>query len=200
MLGLMYLGAITVYLVVMVIAIRWGWRAGRLNGRGWAWGAFGGFVGFLVIYLPVFWNHIPVVLEHRRLCAKDAGFTVYVTAAEWARDNQDLKEALRGTDPEQITESTVIEDNGLRLVHFGGALVSETKRSVNHRLGVQFWRVESTLLDARQGTVMTRGVGYSVGPKEALRFWLVGMTCSKEADDYTWASIRYKRELREFFQ
>lgn len=201
MLGLMYLAAITAYLVVMGLAIRWGWKAGRLNGRGWPWGVFGSIVGFLVVYLPVFWNHIPVVLEQRRLCAKDAGFTVYVTAADWARQNEDLRGSVGGKGLSEVTSSTTFASGrGMRIVFFGGALMSETVSSVDRRLGVEFWRVESTLRDQRRDVVLTRDVSYSVGPREMLRFWLVGYSCPRQRPDQMLPHVRYSSELKEYFK
>jgi hypothetical protein len=79
MIGLMLLGAGALYFGLMFFVMRGAWRAGRSEGGSVLQGLAFAFAGFLLVYLPIFWNHIPVLLEHRARCAKDAGFKVYVT-------------------------------------------------------------------------------------------------------------------------
>ncbi len=60
MLGLIYLGAAALYLATMLAAIAWAWRYGRRTGASHGRAALYASGAFLLVYLPVFWNHLPV--------------------------------------------------------------------------------------------------------------------------------------------
>lgn len=74
MLGLLYILAAIIYGIVLIAvtskAYRWGLRK---------WGKpkayLAGLGGFLLIYLPVFWDHIPTLVAHQYYCSTQAGFT-----------------------------------------------------------------------------------------------------------------------------
>ena len=80
MLGLVVLVVMVLYLWLLVWATRRGWRWG-IEKKGWAghkrW--LGAASGFLIVYLPVFWDFLPTVAVHQFYCAKDSGFWVYKT-------------------------------------------------------------------------------------------------------------------------
>jgi hypothetical protein len=48
--------------------------------------------GFLLVFLPVFWDTIPTLAAHRRYCEQEAGFHVYKTVEHWARENPGAKD------------------------------------------------------------------------------------------------------------
>lgn len=197
MLGLMYLGAAALYLAVVYVAMRWAWRAGRAGGGSWVKASGYAFAGFLVVYLPVFWNHIPVLLIQRARCAEDAGFTVFVTAEQWGRRNREVLQTLRGTDLDKTTVSRVLPSGFSRYEFFGGLLARETRTNVERRLGMQFTRSESRLVDARTGELLTLRIGYAVGPRDDVRFWLTGHSCPIEPERGIHPSVKYAVELKE---
>jgi hypothetical protein len=174
MLGLMYLGAAALYLTLMFYVVRWAWRTGRAGGGSAVKASAFAFVGFLAVYLPVFWNHIPIVLAHRSMCAKDAGFKVHVTPAQWGAQNKEVLGSLRGVDLDKTTASRTLASGFSRYEFFGGALSRETKTQIGRLFGMNVVRAESKLLDARTGEVLTSRIGYAVGPREDARIWLTG--------------------------
>lgn len=200
MLGLMYLGAAALYLALMFVVVRWAWRKGRA-GRGSLFkaGAFA-FVALLAVYLPVFWNHIPIVLTHRAMCAKDAGFAVYVTPAQWEARNKDLLSSLRGVDLDKTTPSRMLASGFSRYEFFGAALARETKTQIDRLFGMNVVRLESRLLDARTGEVLTRRIGYSIGPLEDARIWLTGYSCPEQAERELDPAVKYNVELKELIK
>lgn len=94
MIGLMYLLAGALYLLVLVKVVSFAWRKGLAGGsrkRAWAYGV----LGFLAVYLPVFWDHIPTLVMHRYYCAKDGGVHVYKDPQEWLAEHAGELEKLR---------------------------------------------------------------------------------------------------------
>lgn len=178
MIGLMYLGAAALYLTLMFFVVRWAWHKGRSDG-GSSMKA-GGFaaLGLLAVCLPPFWNWIPVVLTHRSLCSKDAGFTAYVTPEQWGAQNRDQFAQLVGLDLEAlILPKEHLASGYSRLKFFGGLLATDERATVWNAWGVQFYRGERLVVDVRTGTVLTRSVGYSAGSREDVRLWLPQLGC-----------------------
>lgn len=200
MLGLMYLGAAALYLVVLILVVHWAWRAGRVNGGSLVKASAFALLGFLVVYLPVFWNHLPIVLTHRSMCTNDAGSKVYVTPQQWVDANRERIVDLRSVDLEKATPSRALPSGFARSEFFGGYLASESRATEERRFGMQFIRAESRLLDVRTGTVMISEVGYSVGPREDARIWLLWHTCPSRADGAPIPSIDYITKLKELIK
>jgi hypothetical protein len=95
MFGLVVLIVMVLYLWLLIWATRRGWRWG-IEKKGWAgrkcW--LGAGIGFLIVYLPVFWDFIPTVAVHQFYCAKDSGFWVYKTLDQWKAENPGVIELL----------------------------------------------------------------------------------------------------------
>jgi hypothetical protein len=200
MLGLMYLGAAALYLGLMLFVVSWAWRKGRAgSGSLVKAGAFA-LAGFLAVYLPVFWNHIPIVLAHRSMCAKDAGFKVHVTPAQWEAKNKDVLGSLRGVDLDKTTPSRTLASGFSRYEFFGGVLARETKTQSDRLFGMNVVRAESKLLDARTGDVLTSSIGYAVGPREDARIWLTGYSCPQQAERQMDPAVMYNVELKELIK
>ncbi len=91
MMGLAIIFVFVIYLLVSAIVVWvtviWARRHGR-NTRRWGWGAV------LAMYLLPFWDLIPTVLLHKYRCATEAGFWVYKTPEQWAKENPGVLETL----------------------------------------------------------------------------------------------------------
>ncbi|MCC7327799.1 MAG: hypothetical protein IT521_13470 [Burkholderiales bacterium] len=80
MMGLAYILAFFVYVVVVILLARVAARAARRHGRvGWKWGALVALVG----YLLVFWDHVPTLLVHKYQCAQRAHLIIAETPEQW---------------------------------------------------------------------------------------------------------------------
>jgi hypothetical protein len=178
MIGLMYLGAVALYLTLMFFVVRWAWRKGRADGGSRIKASGFATIGFLAVYLPVFWNWIPVVLTHRSLCNTDAGFTAYVTPEQWVAQNRDQFAQLVGVDLEAlILPREHLASGYSRYKFFGGLLATEERSKVWNAWGIQFYRGERLVVDVRTGNALTRSVGYSAGSREDIRLWLPQLGC-----------------------
>ncbi len=126
MLSLMYLGGALLYLVLMFVVVRGAWRIGRRdNGSVWRGASFAAG-GFLLVYLPVFWNQVPTALSFRNACERDAGFIAFVEPKGWIDSHQKLIQELRGIDPEATSRSQKTSSGASRYMYMGGFLQKRT--------------------------------------------------------------------------
>ena len=178
--GLAYLGAAALFLIVMFWVMRWGWRYGRANGGSVSKAAAFAFAGFLVVYLPVFWNWIPVVLTHRYLCNTDAGFTAYVTPEQWVEQNRSHLSPAKAAELETLANSETLPSGAVRYDILPGLLKREQTDEKWQQYGLNFYRVESRLFDARNNFLLTKRVDYAVGSRDDARLWLRLTGCFRE--------------------
>lgn len=181
MIGLMLLGAGALYFGLMFFVMRWAWRAVRADGGSVLAASTFAFVGFLLFYLPVFWNHIPVLLAHRSMCAKDAGFKAYVTPEQWIAQNKEAigkltKEYVR--EQERSSKSVEIADGFRQEIYFGGLLATE-RRGRNHQiLNVEIHKSEQRIRDATTKQLLATYVDYSAsGHRDDIRGWIFPARC-----------------------
>ena len=94
MFGLIVFGLMGIYLLLLIGATVWAYRRAAKKSlprkQRWLW-AVG---AFLLMYLPVFWDHIPTIIAHKYYCEKEAGFWVYKTVEQWKVDNPGVAETL----------------------------------------------------------------------------------------------------------
>jgi len=91
MMGLGILSAFALYLVISILVVRIAARAAKKRGRSpLRWGA----AAALVMYLLVFWDHVPTLLVHWYYCKEEAGIWVYKTPDQWKKNNPGVIENL----------------------------------------------------------------------------------------------------------
>lgn len=92
--GVVVFGAVTVYAIAIVAAMwfAYRWAAKRAYSRTKRWLAAMG--GFLLVYLPVFWDQVPTLIAHEYYCEKEAGFWIYKTVDQWKAENPGVAETL----------------------------------------------------------------------------------------------------------
>jgi len=97
--ALVVLSFIFLYVAVLigaaVIGYQWGKRRGWSTRRRWSAAA----VGFLIIFLPMFWDWLPTVWLHSYYCEKYGGLTVYKTPEQWKKENPGVAESLARQEP-----------------------------------------------------------------------------------------------------
>jgi hypothetical protein len=178
MLGLAYVIGLTIYAVILIAAILLGWRWGRSGNGSLLRGGLVAAIAGLLVYLPGFWNHIPVALEHRKLCDKDAGFTVIVPAEQWIRSNGSRLDSVRGLRPQEVTGATrQLPDGADEYEFFGGLLTNRERTTKWDKFGRTFVRRELQVVDFENKTALFNRVDYTVGPTEDVRFWLIRSSC-----------------------
>ena len=188
MLGLAFLFVFIIYLLISLGVIAYAVRKAKERGiDGWKWGVPAAFV----MYLIVFWDHIPTLIAHKYYCDKEAGFFVYKTLEEWKEENPGVAETLTY---QEISNS---EKHGNNYVYhlnerFDWLIDNETlfltvKRSNNKLIDVLKDEVlaEYTDFSSGYGTPMT---GYGGWGK--IKMWLMNNSCEKD--------VRSRKKFYEF--
>ena len=183
MLGLAVLLIVMAYAALMIWAVAFGRRRGRRDGGSRRMAAAYAGLGFLVVYLPVFWNHIPVLLAHRSMCVKDAGFKSDVTPQQWIAQN---KEAIGKLTKESVLQQELASrrvdaaDGYQREVYFGGLLAAEWRGTVHRVLNVDIHKDERRIVDVGSGQTLATFVDYSSsGHPDNIRGWIFPDSCQQ---------------------
>lgn len=87
---LIYVGYIAIWGLLIFLASFISWKLFKLK----TVTIIAGLVAFGVMYWPAFGDLIPTLWAHKQLCAKEAGFKVYVTPEQWAEENPGVLETL----------------------------------------------------------------------------------------------------------
>ena len=183
--GLVIFGAIALYAAFLVATVWFAVRAAKRTGKSpWTWG----IAAILVVYLLVFWDHIPTVLAHKYYCEKEAGFWIYKTVDQWKSENPGVLEALAAElkplrqsigDTNSYTDTTFLNQRFIWVVKTHGPFF------------LYRWHKEQELFDSKTQEVMARYVDFRVGyPNwpalgapadaglEAAKFWLASENCA----------------------
>ncbi len=91
---LVVIGAMGFYLIVLILltCLTYQWVAKRGSPRGKR--RLIATVGFLVVFLVMFWDWLPTVWLHSYYCDKYAGLTVYKTLEQWKQENPGIAETM----------------------------------------------------------------------------------------------------------
>jgi len=187
--GMVLLPALGLYLIILFLATceayRWAGKRGLPKGKRFLV-AIG---GFLIIYLPLFWDHIPTLASQQYACRTEAGFWVYKTVDQWKAENPGVME-------------TLVAFNDGRSGGGGYILNQRFNWAVkkNGPLPFNRWRWEHTIVDSKNNNVLARYVDFStgngnIGGEPPLRFWLQNGHCSNGESNYG-KFIRLKRDVQ----
>lgn len=174
MFGLAVLVVGVIYLVVLLAVTRIAFvgakRRGYSKSKCWLAAA----VGFLIVYLPVFWDHIPTMIANEYYCSTQAGFTVYKNVEQWVAENPVAEKALTWS---EISPDETLPDGTTR-IFLNERFVSETHR----RLPIPLLSTqisERVIKDIKTGEVIARHLSVGSGFRGSadwrqLKFWLNG--------------------------
>ena len=150
MFGLIVFGLLGIYLLLLVWATRRGWRWG-IEKKGWTGRKryLGAAIGFLIVYLPVFWDFIPTVVVHQYYCAKDSGFWIYKTLDQWKDENPGVMETLvANTDGRSVNGAYILNQRFKWAIKKDGPLLFSR------------WRWEHEVVDSKNNEVLARYVDF----------------------------------------
>jgi hypothetical protein len=180
-LGLAFLFVGVVYLFISVWLVKLAMRQAKKRGIAkWKWGVPAGFV----MYLLVFWDHIPTLAAHQYYCKTEAGFTVYKTLDEWKQENPGVAETLT------YEENAKGEgDRSKYIRHLNQRFDSVTTRTLVF-LSVKQRKYQ--VVDNSNGDVFAEYVDYGSGggfqnanTLTDYKLWLANSACDKGMKDRT---------------
>jgi len=163
------------------VGYRWGKQKSLTSARRW----FGALIGFLVVFLPIFWDALPTLAAHRWYCQKEAGVHVYKTIDQWKKENSGS------------TETIVPASGPARITRIGDAVSydlnsrfrSET-RSEPRSLGIRMR--DERIVDAKTGEVVARWLDFNTGIRNVgargirsfrdIKFWMDRDYCIQDRE------------------
>ena len=181
--GLVILGAIALYLIVSLVVVVLAAKVAKKHGRSpWGWGG----AAALVMYLLVFWDHIPTVVAHKYYCEKEAGFWVNKTLDQWKAENPGVTETLKSVRVPPATREGDMKNYSV--TYF---LNERFNWIVKHNGQFLFnrWRHEQMLTDTKTNEVLARYVDFSTSQERrqagwsGWKFWLDSRHCSRGERD-----------------
>ncbi|MDP2242370.1 MAG: hypothetical protein Q8K18_19705 [Burkholderiales bacterium] len=175
MIGLIILivGVLYLFLLVAVTRAAYRWAKGKGLSKSKCRLAAAG--GFLVVYLPVFWDHIPTLIAYKYYCEREAGFWIYKTLEQWKKENPGAEDKLTWTD---LGIRSVDSNTGIQLIQLNERFV---ERLTKHHTGIlPVTKSEYAVVDEMKSDVVARqvivGAGYGnmmVGNDwRSMKFWL----------------------------
>lgn len=200
MLGLMYIGGALLYLILMFVVVQSAWRMGRRNG-GSIWKGVGfALIGFLLVYLPAFWNLIPTAIAHKKACGHDAGFQAFIDPKGWIASHQVQISTLRGIDPDATSKSRKTSSGFYRYTYMGGLLAKDERSTKQEISGLALGRFETRIVDIETDQVLAQTVDYSLGSREDARVWLTRRSCFPDDVHPLSKLSAFNQQLREALQ
>jgi hypothetical protein len=184
MFGLIVIGALGIYLVLLIAVTGLSYRAASKRGLPLGKRLLAAGAGFLLIYLPVFWDHIPTIMAHQYYCEKEAGFWVYKTVEQWKSENPGVIEVLI-SNRRQVRKSVGDMNN-----YADTSLLNERFEFLAKHNGPLFlnrWRREQEIVDVKTGAVLARSVDFSTSQERrqagwsGWKMWLDTERCSSYA-------------------
>lgn len=170
--GLVVFAAIILYLLISIAVVIGAIIYARKHGKSAKrWGAGAA----LIMYLLVFWDHIPTLVAHKYYCEKEAGFWVYKTLDQWKAENPGAVETLvankdapsnRQGDMTNYIDTYFLNQRFNWVVKHNGPLLFNR------------WRHEQEVIDAKSGEVLARYVDFSTAHQQreagwsGWKFWL----------------------------
>lgn len=160
---------VVAFAIVIVSAVIFALRTGRSV---WKWA----LLGFLAVYLPIFWDHIPTVLAHKYYCETEAGFWVYKTPEQWKRENPGVMEGLVANELRTPSTHEGDEDNWTNTFVLNQRINQVSKHQ--GMLPFYRWKYESALVDSKTNEVLARSVDFYTaqiragGGWHGWKFWL----------------------------
>lgn len=147
-----------IYLAVLVVVTRAAYRWAKNKRLSKAKCRLAAAGGFLVVYLPVFWDHIPTLVAHQYYCATEAGFWIYKTPEQWNAENPEGVKTLSSNkapardslgDNNNYSDSTYLNERFIFIAKHNGPLF------------LNRWRREQSIVDSKTGIVVARHVDFS---------------------------------------
>ena len=132
------------FVVAILFAVGYAARTGKSVLR---WG----LLGFLLVYLLIFWDWIPTVVAHKYYCSTEAGFWVYKTVDQWKKENPGVMETL------VANKSSISIKNAYVLnQRFNWVIKEERFFPLNYMI-----KHEQQVVDSKSGDILARYVDFS---------------------------------------
>lgn len=165
------------FVLAFTLAVSGTYFATRKKKSGWKWP----LAVAVLLYLAVFWDHIPTVLAHKYYCETEAGFWVYKTLGQWKAENPGGMETLvanKGAPSERQGDMQNYKDTYFLNQRFNWVVKHNGKLPLNR------WRHEQEVIDNKSNQVLARYIDFSTSQEQpqagwsGWKFWLANEHCA----------------------
>lgn len=163
--GLIVLGVIALYFMVLIACTIAGYKIAAERGLSKVKRWVGAAIGFGVIFVPVFWDTIPTLWLHRHYCQTEGGFTVYKTLEQWKAENPGVAQTLVAVPVPHNRRLVAGEVQAYQLNQRFRLEVGEELRSFGIR------KRREALVDVRKGDALAEYINFST----AISDWSSGI-------------------------
>lgn len=189
MIGLMIIGFFALYLLISAFVVGGASRWAKKHGRSaWKWGGLAVFV----MYNLVFWDFIPTLVAHKYYCATEAGFWVYKTPEQWAKENPGVMNGLVENRGAPSTRQATIQ--GFTDTYYLNQRINKIVKQYRTSSVLPINRLEQEVVDAQSNQILARytdffsgygGLGTGGdGSWRVLKVWLSVKQCESGASHY----------------
>lgn len=183
--GLIIVTGFCLYFYILYWATRRSYLWGKSRGFSTYQNIGFGILGFLIIYLPVFWDFLPMLVIKEYHCRKDSGVRIYKTASQWAEENASLAKSIRFYN--QVQSKIYIDNN----IYQRTTLVSNEfgiRRTLMDITAGWVSREELEFFDIQSGRTLysvrsfnsARGVSATNFSFDNYKFWMRRLGCGDE--------------------
>jgi len=189
MIGLMVLLFFGIYIAITIWITRAAANWAKRNNRSpWRWGGLAVFV----MYNLVFWDFIPTLVAHKYYCATEAGFWVYKTPEQWAKENPGVVETLvANKGAPSIRQDT---SYGFTDTYFLNQRINKVVKQYRTSSILPINRLEQEIVDVQGNQALARYTNFfsgygnlgtgGDGSWRVLKVWLSVKQCGGNADHY----------------
>ncbi|MGB3937294.1 MAG: hypothetical protein WBL29_16460 [Burkholderiales bacterium] len=176
--GLAFLLVILIYVALLIAATVAGYRFAKA--RGWSrrksW--LGAATGFLLVFLPMFWDWLPTVWLHSYYCERYAGLTVHQTPNQWKDANPDIAKTL-------VRQQRPLRVGSKDKYYFQ---LNQRFRWEIESMQLPLWlrRDDQRVVDGATGQVLSHYIDFSTGQSGTIdsfrdyKFWMNRNSCERE--------------------
>jgi hypothetical protein len=179
--GLVMFAGLALVCCVALIAIVVGWKLGRRHGGSQRRGAGYATLGFLFIYLPLFYYQVPIWVTLRYSCWKDGGFRANVDPKEWNAQNLDRLKQL--TQKELDDYVLVAGESGWESsLRYGGLILYSRRSTTVVGVGPGLYKLTEEWRDTSSRALIATRIRYGAESIDDIRAWFVPRACGNDLD------------------
>ena len=174
----MFAGLALVCCAALIATIA-GWRLGRRHGGSRRKAAGYATLGFLAIYLPLFYYQIPIWVTLRYSCWKDGGFIANVDPKEWNAQNLDR---LRHLSQKELDDYVLVAgENGWESsLRYGGLVLYSSRSTAVLGAGPGLYKLTEEWRDTSSQALIATRIRYGTDSFDDIRAWFVPRTCGND--------------------
>jgi hypothetical protein len=157
--AIIYIIFFVIYIVVSIVVIKISINiTNKWFGKGW----LGAVLSIFLMYNIVFWDLLPVIINHERLCDSNSGLWIDVSSEQFIEENPDLARQVWDSTSERKWESKKLSNtHTVSKIWFNDSFYLERNYEFSYDHAIS--RIEQKLINDRHDQVLLRSVQFKRG-------------------------------------